>query len=317
MHTLVFSISCSVAVSVLLKVARARQIQVIQAIAVNYVIASVLCLLLFRPAPASLLTPATPWWILIALGLMLPTIFLAMAAAVRHAGIVLSDAAQRLSLFIPLIASFLVFGEVLSFNKAAGIMLALVALVLLLVQRGGTSASTQSDTGSQSSKAVFYLLCVWVGYGLIDIMFKQLARSGAAFSSSLLVTFVLAGIIIFSWLFARRTQSQGGCHSGTAEFRQYLLLYQRTSTISREPNTCIFSDEHWRNFCRHPCWRRLFQRTPERVQHRGDCPGYHCNCLADTTIAPVCRDLILFRTRALPIIGLDGLCTVLVCRAVA
>lgn len=206
MHTLVFSISCSVAVSVLLKVARARQIQVIQAIAVNYVIASALCLLLFRPAPASLLTPATPWWILIALGLMLPTIFLAMAAAVRHAGIVLSDAAQRLSLFIPLIASFLVFGEVLSFNKAAGIMLALVALVLLLVQRGGTSASTQSDTGSQSSKAVFYLLCVWVGYGLIDIMFKQLARSGAAFSSSLLVTFVLAGIIIFSWLFARRTQ---------------------------------------------------------------------------------------------------------------
>ena len=43
MHTLVFSISCSVAVSVLLKVARARQIQVIQAIAVNYVIASALC----------------------------------------------------------------------------------------------------------------------------------------------------------------------------------------------------------------------------------------------------------------------------------
>src|SRR5690554_996996 len=206
MHTLVFSISCSVAVSVLLKVARARQIEVIQAIAVNYVIASVLCLLLFQPAPASLLTPATPWWVLVTLGLMLPTIFLAMAAAVRYAGIVLSDAAQRLSLFIPLIASFMVFGEVLSLNKASGIVLALIALVLLLVQRRDTSTNKHSDTGKQSSKAVFFLLCVWIGYGVIDILFKQLARSGAAFSSSLLVSFVLAGIVIFSWLFARRTQ---------------------------------------------------------------------------------------------------------------
>lgn len=206
MHTLIFSISCSVAVSVLLKVARARQIEVIQAIAMNYVVASALCLLLFRPAPSSLFTPATPWWVLVTLGLMLPTIFLAMAAAVRHAGIVLSDAAQRLSLFIPLIASFMVFGEALSPNKAAGIVLALVALLLLLVRRRDGSANHVQTGGNESSRAVFYLLCVWVGYGVIDILFKQLARGGAAFSSSLLVTFVLAGIVIFSWLFARRTQ---------------------------------------------------------------------------------------------------------------
>lgn len=208
MYTLVFSISCSVAVSVLLKVVRSRNIQVIQAIAVNYIVATLLCLFLFRPAPSSLLTPSTPWWVLILLGLMLPTIFLAMAAAVRYAGIVLSDAAQRLSLFIPLIASFLVFGEVLSLNKAGGIALALLALVLLLMQRGensmnGDAASTSAQT---SRKAILYLLCVWVGYGVIDILFKQLARSGAAFSSSLLVTFVLAGMVIFSWLFVQRTR---------------------------------------------------------------------------------------------------------------
>lgn len=207
MHTLIFSISCSVAVSVLLKVARSRQIEVIQAIAVNYVVATALCVLLFQPAPASLLTPATPWWVLILLGLMLPTIFLAMAAAVRYAGIVLSDAAQRLSLFIPLIASFLVFGEALSLNKGGGIALALVALVLLLLQRGeNTMNGDTANPASTSRKAIFYLLCVWVGYGVIDILFKQLARSGAAFSSSLLVTFVLAGIVIFTWLLAQRTR---------------------------------------------------------------------------------------------------------------
>lgn len=208
MHTLVFSISCSVAVSVLLKVARSRQIEVIQAIAVNYIVASLLCLLLFRPAPASLLTPTTPWWVLILLGLLLPTIFLAMAAAVRYAGIVLSDAAQRLSLFIPLMASFLVFGEALSPSKASGIALALLALVLLLMQRGENSVNgdTAGTSRQTSRKAIIYLLCVWVGYGIIDILFKQLARSGAAFSSSLLVTFVLAGVIIFSGLLVQRTR---------------------------------------------------------------------------------------------------------------
>lgn len=202
MHTLIFSISCSVAVSVLLKVARSRKIEVIQAIAVNYVVATALCLILFQPSPASLLTPATPWWVLVTLGVMLPTIFMAMAASVRYAGIVLSDAAQRLSLFIPLMASFLLFGEVLSLNKASGIALALAALVLLLVQRNGN----RSDTDNAPRKAIFYLLCVWVGYGVIDILFKQLARSGAAFVNSLLVTFVLAGVIIFTWLLVRRTQ---------------------------------------------------------------------------------------------------------------
>ena len=111
MIILFISIACSVAVSVLLKIARRRNLQIDQAIAVNYVIAALLCLLVLRPQPASLLAPATPWWILALLGVLLPTIFLAMAGAVRHAGIVLSDAAQRLSLFIPLMASFLLFNE--------------------------------------------------------------------------------------------------------------------------------------------------------------------------------------------------------------
>src|SRR3546814_13617951 len=107
MYTLIVSIACSVAVSGLLKIARRENLQIDQAIAVNYVVAAGLCLLVLRPQPAALLNPSTPWWILITLGVLLPTIFLAMAGAVRHAGIVLSDAAPRLSLFIPLIAAFL------------------------------------------------------------------------------------------------------------------------------------------------------------------------------------------------------------------
>src|SRR5690606_14353668 len=203
MLILFISIACSVAVSVLLKIARRRNIQIDQAIAVNYVIAALLCLLVLRPQPASLLAPATPWWILALLGVLLPTIFLAMAGAVRHAGIVLSDAAQRLSLFIPLMASFLLFNEQASASKLAGIAMALVALVCLLMRKRDSSA-----VPGETLKTVGLLLAVWVGYGTIDILFKQLAKAGAAFSSSLFAAFVLAGIIIFLYLIIRRVNWQ-------------------------------------------------------------------------------------------------------------
>src|SRR5690606_38423675 len=199
MYTLIISIACSVAVSILLKVARRQNIEIDQAIAVNYEVAAGLCLFILQPQPATLLNPSTPWWVLIVLGVLLPTIFLAMAGAVRHAGIVLSDAAQRLSLFLPLIAAFLLFGEDLSGSKLAGIAVALTALACLLLR------PRARDGSGNAARTVLYLLAVWLGYGTIDILFKQLAKSGAVFSSSLLAAFTLAGILIFAYLIVKRS----------------------------------------------------------------------------------------------------------------
>lgn len=239
MYTLIVSIACSVAVSVLLKLARRKNIQIDQAIAMNYLVAATLCLLIFQPKPAALLSPSTPWWILAALGVLLPAIFLAMAGAVRHAGIVLSDAAQRLSLFIPLIAAFLLFGEAASAGKLAGISLALVALACLLRRK-----NTQASSG-ETGKTVSLLLAVWLGYGTIDILFKQLAKSGAAFSSSLFVAFVLAGILIFLYLLVRRTvwnrrNLAAGIVLGVLNFGN-IYFYIRAHQVFPENPTLVFS----------------------------------------------------------------------------
>lgn len=266
MFSLAASISASVAVSVLLKVARKQNIQVDQAIAVNYPTAALLCLILLRPEPSQVLAPGTPWWVLLALGVLLPGIFLAMAGAVRHAGIVVSDAAQRLSLLLPLAASFLFFGESAGPAKLAGMAVALAALGCLIWQprrqtgnglpptasssipagaaldspvsnlpettpsgpataNANTNSSARADTGTgmgmgtdadtdnlhfglrrARARTLALLLCVWAGYGTIDILFKQMARSAIDFSSSLFVAFVLAGLAMAGWLFARRTQ---------------------------------------------------------------------------------------------------------------
>lgn len=199
MFSLIASISCSVAVSILLKLARSKNIDIAQAIAFNYLMACTLTIILLRPDPASLLNPSTPYWVVIALGILLPTIFLVMAKAVRQAGIVLSDAAQRLSLVIPLIAAVLIFGESIAGSRLLGVALGLSALVCLTL-------GSKKTANQHSSTSFIWLLGVWVGFGFIDILFKQLSKSGAGFSSSLLVTFVLAGVLMFGWLLARRTQ---------------------------------------------------------------------------------------------------------------
>jgi drug/metabolite transporter (DMT)-like permease len=239
MYTLIVSVASSVAVSILLKLARRHNLQIDQAIAVNYVVASTLCLLIFRPDPTSLLSPTTPWWVLAALGVLLPTIFLAMAGAVRHAGIVLSDAAQRLSLFIPLMASFVLFGEALSGGKLAGIAVAITALGCLLFR-----PRTTVGTG-EMGKSIFLLLAVWVGYGTIDVLFKQLAKSGAAFSSSLFVAFALAGILIFAYLIARRTAWSrrnvvAGVVLGLLNFSN-IYFYIRAHQVYPDNPTLVFS----------------------------------------------------------------------------
>ena len=240
MYTLIASICCSVAVSILLKLARRHDIHVAQAIAVNYVVAAGLCLFLLNPKPASLLQPDTPWWILVMLGLLLPTIFLAMAGAVRHAGIVLSDAAQRLSLFIPLLASFVIFDEALSVTKLWGVGLALVALVCLVLK-----PRSQNGGGDTTATSVALLLSVWIGYGIIDILFKQMAKSGAAFSSSLLASFVLAGLVIFSYLLLERTQWTrrnvlAGALLGLLNFGNIYFYIRAHQVFSQNP-TLVFS----------------------------------------------------------------------------
>ncbi|CAM5282927.1 EamA-like transporter family protein OS=Eoetvoesiella caeni OX=645616 GN=DFR37_105272 PE=4 SV=1 [Eoetvoesiella caeni] len=239
MLTLILSIACSVAVSILLKLARRHRLHIGQAIAANYAVAAGLCLALLQPHPAQLLDQGTSWFVLIALGILLPAIFLAMAAAIRHAGIVLSDSAQRLSLFLPLLASFLIFGEALSPAPLIGIVLAFSALGCLLIRPQTSTNATAGRTGAA------LLLAVWAGYGSIDILFKLLAKSGAGFSASLFAAFVLAGALMLAGLLAMRTQWQArnlaaGLLLGLLNFGN-IYFYIRAHQLFPDNPTLVFT----------------------------------------------------------------------------
>src|SRR5690606_36295081 len=239
----ILSISCSVAVAVLLKVARRHAIQIDQATAFNYVMAGSLCWLLLGPQPEALLQSAAPWPLLMALGLLLPSIFLVMAKAVQQAGIVLSDVAQRLSLLLPLIAAFTIFGEPASQQKLLGIAIALCALTALLWRPGNRHAESPGQGGGLLTVAL--LLGVWFGYGTIDILFKQMAKMGSAFPTTLLGAFMLAGLVSFAYLFLRRAawnvrSVAAGLALGLLNFGN-IYFYVRAHQVYSDNPTLVFS----------------------------------------------------------------------------
>lgn len=57
-----------------------------------------------------------------------------------------------------------------------------------------------------SVNGVISLILVWFGYGIIDILFKQTAKMGTAFATTLFISFCLAACVMFMYLLLKRTR---------------------------------------------------------------------------------------------------------------
>ncbi|PZU16608.1 MAG: hypothetical protein DI589_27125 [Shinella sp.] len=216
MHFLVLSVICSVLVSVLLKLAPRRGVDIAQAVTWNYLAASVLSLLLLKPSLQSLQSGHTPWLALLGLAVALPGIFLVLARAVREAGIVRSDVAQRLSLLLSLAAAFLLFGEQANGWKLAGLGLGLLAIVGVTARDGGKAERSGSSWG--------WLLGVWAGFALIDILLKQVAAAGTPSTAALLVSFGIAFVLMLVWQLQRHVSGKSRLTLGNLGFGLLLGL---------------------------------------------------------------------------------------------
>jgi len=233
------SVCCSVFVSVLLKLAKRYEIDTRQAIAWNYSIAGILTWLIFKPEIPEFSETLYP--VYIALGLLLPSFFLVLAFSVQYTGIVKTDVAQRLSLFIPVLAAFLIFNEAYSLIKITGIVIAFIAIIF--------SIPWQKQTENSHSYWI-YPLIVFIGMGIIDILFKQIARiENIPFTSSLLVVFTLAFIISVLYLLYQMLKNGlkltiinfiCGWILGIANFGNIVFYLKAHQTLSNQPSL-VFS----------------------------------------------------------------------------
>jgi len=230
----------SVLVSILLKNLKKKGYQPLQMIAWNYASASLLCFLWFQPDIQHVSIVHTPWWLILALGLILPSIFLCLAKSLEYAGIVKTELAQRLSVVLSLLAAYFFFHEQFNALKLWGIGLGILAVLLVLFGQINSSAN------HQSRKAIFALLSVWCGYAAVDILLKYTSSLGLQFTLTLNLIFITAVILSISYLLLQKTHKWqfkstiAGLILGILNFSN-IALYVKAHILLKDSPAIVFA----------------------------------------------------------------------------
>src|SRR5215217_2276835 len=233
---LIISICCSVTVAIRLKLAKRYKISIPQAVTWNYLFAISLSYVFFRPASADLVGSA-PSKLYISLGILLPVIFWFLAASVKSIGIVKTDIAQRLSLFIPILAAYFLFKEDFTTLKVCGLAVGFIAIFFTLHRK----------TTNNHAVSWVYPIIVFLGFGIIDTLFKQVAQiKTMPYTSSLVLIFALSFLISLAYIvylsIVKKQKLQlinfiCGCILGFFNFFNILFYLKAHRAMADSPST--------------------------------------------------------------------------------
>jgi drug/metabolite transporter (DMT)-like permease len=235
MWFVLLSVICSVTVGLFLKVAKKMQLSVFQIITFNYFSALLLTYFTYQPE-LTFKEKTIPYSLYIGLAILLPIVFLIQAKSIKETGIVKTDIAQRLSLFIPLTASYFIFNETFSQLKIIGFIIGFSAIFFTL--------NKKSDNKSNNWA---YPLLVLLGFGIIDILFKRVAVfKDISFTTSLFIIFCGAFVISISFLIGKILVQKEklefknilwGLALGILNFGNILFYLKAHKALSENPST--------------------------------------------------------------------------------
>lgn len=188
---LLLSIICSVTVGVMLKLAKRYQINIMQAVTWNYLFAIALSFIFFKPQLGTVsFSSGMP--IYLALGVLLPIIFLVQGLAVLHSGLARTDIAQRLSLFLSLCAAYFLFNESFNRLKYVGLIIGFAAIICTMYRKTETISTKRSW---------LYLLLVFAGFGAIDVLFKMVSQlTTVPYTTSLFIIFCISFLLSLAYI---------------------------------------------------------------------------------------------------------------------
>ncbi len=188
------SIVFSSSLTLLFKVVERYRISNLQAIVFNYFTCVVTGLLMDGSFKLNSAVAGEGWfsWSVL-MGLMFITTFNLIAYTVQKMGVAITSVANKLSLVIPFLFSIYLYNEEVTLFKIAGIVIALVAVVLTSMPSGGKEPS-----GQPFQPALLLLPVILFGAsGLIDTMIKYVETThlnDANKNLYLITSFGVAGI---------------------------------------------------------------------------------------------------------------------------
>ncbi len=160
------SILISSSLFVVFKMFNRYKVDLLQAIVVNYLVASLIGYS-SSSIPLSLTEiPSQPWFIgAFFLGILFIAVFNIMGLTAQENGLSVASVASKMSVIVPVVFGVFAYNEGISFLKIIGILLALLAVYLV---------SAKSDTKPVQLKSLSYPILLFLGSGFIDTSIKYI-----------------------------------------------------------------------------------------------------------------------------------------------
>lgn len=198
MMYLLLSIVASTCIFVIFKLFERFQINTLQAIVVNYIVACISGVVAYQGAIDVSVIPQFDWFYYsLALGSLFIIVFNLMATTTQRSGLSVVSVATKMSVAIPIIFGLLYYNETLGVLKGIGIILALFAVYLTSIKK--------KDGIKISPKNLVYPLLVFLGSGIIDTSLKYLEEEYVSemdvpiFSATIFATAASIGLVVFGY----------------------------------------------------------------------------------------------------------------------
>ncbi len=188
---------------ILFKLFERYKVDNLQAIIVNYLVAGSCGYIYADNTPALNELVELPWIPLaILIGFIFITVFNLLAKGAQVVGMAIATVANKMSVILPVIASFFLYGDTVSSFKIIGILLALLGVVLSSIEKGKLSFD---------KKYLWPILSIFSGQGIADVLFtyaqKKYVEKPPLFISVLFLTAFVSGLIILGVQVAQKKQT--------------------------------------------------------------------------------------------------------------
>lgn len=163
MH-IALSVLCSTLLFVLFKLFERYKLSTARAIVVNYLVAALFGSMLLPRSVDLFLVYQKPWfWLSALMGFLFISLFHLMAYIAQNIGLSVASVASKMSVVVPVSAAIVLFGDAVTFQKIAGILLALAGIWM---------ASMKERKGKAPIRLLVFPVILFLGSGMLDTLLK-------------------------------------------------------------------------------------------------------------------------------------------------
>lgn len=221
MLLLLLCILANVVIAVIFKYFDKYQVDNLNAIIINYIVSVVFASLLMGQSAIPFDIFSTSWW---PFSFMLACLFITgfniMAISFQKSGVALTAIIQKMSLIVPASVAIAIYGEPLGLNKAVGISLALIAIILVNIP-----SKNGEDKFSIFHPIIVYPLMTFVLSGIIELILYYVEVEGIVGDAGMYFTASAFGMAaVLGILFSTFRMINGGPQFSSKEVIGGLVL---------------------------------------------------------------------------------------------